>query len=123
LDAWNISATAVILQRSVLKREVSLEGIVLDIQSDKAGTSGNSSLHKHKHISRMQVIASQMPQLPLLFSTCLLQNQNLMPHYLKTSTTFLLVQTSCHIQVNMEQMGQPFSEQTTVGSARLLRNR
>lgn len=59
-------ATVVILQCSVLEVEVSLKGIILDIQSDKAGTVGNSSLHKYKHT--MHVIASMMPHLPILFS-------------------------------------------------------
>jgi len=66
LDAWNISATAVIPLCSVLKAEVRLKGIILDIQSDKACTSGNSSLHRYKHISCMQSLPSKMLQLPLL---------------------------------------------------------
>lgn len=108
----------------MLEVEVSLKGIILDIQSDKAGTLGNSSLHKYKHTTCMHVIASKMPQLllssPLLPPSFLLENQNLTPCYFEISTAFLYVQTSFHMQVNMEQTGQAFSEHSTAGTARLL---
>lgn len=45
-----------------------------------------------------------------------------MAYYFKTWILFP-VQASFHTEVNMEQIGQPFPKQNTVGSARLLKHR